>query len=103
MGAYAGRLIILFLSRNHEAWLYFSDGVGARQFHPGIFVNLIRSKITITHFFLKHNDNNSNQKKNLTIQKVSASLSIRGKKCPLEVGMPDTANKITGHEVKLEV
>ena len=43
------------------------------------------------------------KKKNLTIQKVSASLSIRGKKCPLEVGMPDTANKITGHEVKLEV
>lgn len=53
-------------------------------------------------FFKKHNDNNSN-KKNLRIQQVSASLSIRGKKCPLEVGMPDITNKIRGHEVKLEV
>lgn len=42
-------------------------------------------------------------KKNLRIQQVSASLSIRGKKCPLEVGMPDITNKIRGHEVKLEV
>ena len=41
--------------------------------------------------------------KNLKIQEVSASLSIRGKKWPLEAGMPDVTNKFIGHEVKLEV
>ena len=65
-------------------------------------MNLIKSKITMTNF-LKSTMTTTVTKKNLRIQQVSASLSIRGKKCPLEVGMPDITNKIRGHEVKLEV
>lgn len=79
MGAYAGCLIILFLSRNHEAWLYFSDGVGARQFHPGIFVNLIRSKITIANFFKSTMTTTVTKKKSNNSKSVSLTFHQREK------------------------
>lgn len=65
-------------------------------------MNLIRSKLTIVKFF-KSTMTTTVTKKKLTNSKSVSLTFHQREKCLWEVGMLDIANKITGHEVKLEV